>query len=98
MITRFMTFVDGSNLFGALKDIGVQVSNYDGLYRFIFRKALDIWRSRIDSSSPSQIPAQHTRVYWYVTSDMDTWDLTNDNTQRMLRDRFDIYFDVIFGF
>lgn len=89
MITRFMTFVDGSNLFGALKDIGVQVSNYDGLYRFIFHKALEIWRSRINSSCVSQVPAQHTRVYWYVTSDMDSWDLTNDNTQRMLRDRFD---------
>ncbi|MDO4558773.1 MAG: NYN domain-containing protein [Planctomycetia bacterium] len=84
-----MTFVDGSNLFGALRDVGVQISNYELLYRCIFHRALEVWRHRVDGGGLSSVPAIHSRVCWYVTSDMDQWELSNDNTRRMLRDRFD---------
>ena len=89
MMTRFMTFVDGSNLFGALRDIGVQINNYDLLYRCIFRKALEVWRRRVDCAGAATVPAIHSRVCWYVTSDMDQWELSSDNTRRMLRERFE---------
>lgn len=87
MHSRFMTFVDGSNLFGTLKHLAVRVDDYEALYDFIFRQAVKQWRESFESSVPAA--AQHMRVYWYVTSAMDDWDLTSPKAQLHLKDRFD---------
>jgi hypothetical protein len=39
-VRRFAIFVDGSNLYGTLKYLGVTVDDYANLYRFIFDKAI----------------------------------------------------------
>ncbi|MHB9023885.1 MAG: NYN domain-containing protein [Armatimonadota bacterium] len=85
-MSRFMTFVNGSNLFGAFKHLEVFVDDYESLYRFIFSQTADRWRDTFDATSPPQ--AQHVRVYWYVVDQMDEWDLENSKTRQHLAERF----------
>jgi hypothetical protein len=43
-VKRFALFVDGSNLFGALKALNVEVQDYEKLYGYIFEQARGVWR------------------------------------------------------
>lgn len=89
---RFAFFVDGSNLFGCLRDMGLLVDDYQPFYRHIFDRAIEYWR---DIAGVSEgCPAQLRRVYWYVIGSMDEWDLSDPNSQGHLRDRFDADKDV----
>lgn len=84
---RFALFVDGSNLFGSLKTMGIRVEDYEAFFQNIFRQAVGKWRSTIDGSG--QAHAQLHRVYWYEVGSMDQWDLVDPKTQAHLKDRFD---------
>ena len=42
-MARFAVFVDGSNLFGALKAMNLQVDDYESLYKYVFREAVAAW-------------------------------------------------------
>jgi uncharacterized LabA/DUF88 family protein len=85
-VTRFMMFVDGSNLFGTLKALGLQVDDYEGFYGSVFSDVVENWSEGIRGD----VPAAHLRrVYWYVVGTMDEWDLADPKAQAHLRDRFD---------
>jgi hypothetical protein len=84
---RFAVFVDGSNLFGSLKSMNVEVSDYEPFYRFIFDEAVRIWRESFNTVTP--IPAQLRRVYWYALGSIDQWDLANPKAQLHLHERFE---------
>ncbi len=86
MATRFMTFVDGSNLFGTMKHLNVRVDHYDRLYRHIFELAVKQWQSTFSTTGAM---AQHVRTYWYVVGSMDDWRLEDLKAQIHLRERFD---------
>lgn len=86
MAHRFAIFVDGSNLFGSLKAMGIRVDDYEKFYRFIFDEAVKVWRSTF--AADSNFSAQLHRVYWYVVGAMDEWDLSALKSQSHLHDQF----------
>lgn len=63
-MSRFAIFVDGSNLFGTLKHLGIEVNDCSSFYSYVFEKALERWRNTFfNGAAPT---AQLRRVYWYV--------------------------------
>ncbi len=88
MLSRFVTFVDGSNLDGTLTHLGVRVDDYGELYRYIFEQAVGHWGQTFAQGS-NWPTAQHSRIYWYVVGKMDEWDLDHNKTQDRLRYRYD---------
>src|SRR5450759_3028066 len=40
---RFALFVDGSNLFGALKAMNLEVHDYERFYSYLYREAQVVW-------------------------------------------------------
>lgn len=83
---RFMTFVNGSNLFTSFKHLDLYIDDYEDLFHYIFEQAVDWWRSTTSASTP--VPAQHVRIYWHVVETMDEWDLANTKTRQHLLERF----------
>jgi uncharacterized LabA/DUF88 family protein len=83
---RFVLFVDGSNLFGVLKGLNLEVHDYESFYRYIYREAVDLWADVTQQPAPA--PSQLRRVYWYVVGSMDDWDLSMPQSQLHLRERF----------
>jgi uncharacterized LabA/DUF88 family protein len=84
---RFTIFVDGSNLFGSLKHLGVRVDDYEKLYKFLFDIAVKSWRESFNS--PSDPPAQLVRTYWYTVGSIDEWNLGSAEVQAHLHARFE---------
>ncbi len=83
---RFALFVDGSNLFGALKTLNVEIQDYEKLYGYIFEQARTVWRQAARTGETA--PAELRRVYWYVVGSMDEWDLSLPQSQTALRNGF----------
>ncbi|MEI7834526.1 MAG: NYN domain-containing protein [bacterium] len=86
-MNRFMTFVNGSNLFTNFKHLDVFVDDYEALYRYIFTKTVERWRTTI-SPVNHPTPAINVRVYWHVVDVMEEWDLRNSRTRLHLQERF----------
>jgi uncharacterized LabA/DUF88 family protein len=86
-MVRFALFVDGSNLFGSLKSMGIEIEDYEAFYRHIFELALARWREAVDGGDA--IAGQLRRVYWYEVGSMDVWDLTDPKAQATLREWFE---------
>jgi uncharacterized LabA/DUF88 family protein len=85
-VTRFAIFVDGSNQFGSLKHLNLQVDNYEMFYRHVLQCALEVWRhSLIPNAAPI---AQLRRVYWYEVGAIDEWDLDSSKTQNYIKVQF----------
>ena len=42
-MARFAIFVDGSNVFGALKEMKLEVDDYELLYGYVFKEAHAVW-------------------------------------------------------
>lgn len=83
---RFALFVDGSNLFGALKTLNVEVQDYEKLYGYLFEQARSVWHQV--ARVPDNAPAELRRVYWYVVGSIDEWDLSLAQSQTALRNAF----------
>lgn len=84
---RFLMFVDGSNLSGSLRKMGLRVDDYETFFRHIFNLAASIWRSTANATSAP--PAQLLRVYWYELGTLDEWDLGDARAQATLREYFE---------
>jgi uncharacterized LabA/DUF88 family protein len=88
-----MTFVDGSNLFGTFRHLGIKIDDYDKLYQFIFAQAYDqLQRTALPKDNPEN--ARLLRVYWYVVGAIDQWKLDDPKAQKHLSERFDRDLDV----
>lgn len=85
-MTRFAIFVDGSNLFGALRSMGLEVDDYEALYGHLFKEAHLTW-ARVTHLA-GQPSAELRRVYWYAVGTMDDWDLSLPQSQTALRNAF----------
>lgn len=83
---RFALFVDGSNLFGSLKAMNLEVDDYEKLFAYIFTEAVSLWRHVTHQSEPCA--AELLRSYWYVVGSMDHWDLALPQSQTALRRAF----------
>lgn len=84
---RFVIFVDGSNLSGALRQMNVRVDDYEAFYRYLFDAAVETWRDTLNATSPQA--AQLVRTYWYELGTMDEWDLADAKAQATLREYFE---------
>lgn len=86
---RFVTFVDGSNLDGVLKNLNLRVDDYGAFYRHLFEESVRHWGRTFADGSPWPAP-QHSRIYWYVVGKMDEWDLNDPKAESRIRSRFDM--------
>lgn len=86
MTARFVTFVDGSNLYGVLRRLDIEVRDYEALYSYIFERAYQQWKCTWTGAVPA---AQHKRVFWHVVGDLDEWRLEEPQAQQYLRGQFD---------
>ncbi|MGB1562241.1 MAG: NYN domain-containing protein [Sinimarinibacterium flocculans] len=86
-MVRFAFFVDGSNLFGSLKGMGVEVDDYQAFYGYLFRSAEQQWRQAVGGSQSPVGVLQ--RIYWYQVGSLDAWNLDDAQAQAYLKERFD---------
>lgn len=84
--TRFAFFVDGSNLMGSLKKLGVQVDDYGTFFEHLLRQSVDAWQSSF--SDPGNATARLLRVNWYEVGSMDDWSLDDPKVEQSLKDAF----------
>jgi uncharacterized LabA/DUF88 family protein len=85
-MTRFAIFVDGSNLFGALRSMNLEVDDYEALYGHVFDEANSAWGHLTHQSGRTH--AELRRVYWYAVGSIDDWDLSLPQSQTALRNAF----------
>jgi uncharacterized LabA/DUF88 family protein len=83
---RFAFFVDGSNLYGSLRTMNLEINNYSQLYAHIYREAVSTWHEVTLQDAPPS--AQLRRVYWYAVGGIDDWDLQNPQSRAALRQAF----------
>ena len=62
-MTRFAFFVDGSNFFGSLKALGIEVDDYQSFFHHLYKAAEQQWRISV-GAGPSVVTLLQ-RVYWY---------------------------------
>ncbi len=83
---KFVFFVDGSNLMGSLKKLGVEVDDYGKFFQYLFTESVDLWRgSYFDSSTAA---ARLLRVNWYEVGTMDGWALDDPAVEASLKQAF----------
>ena len=85
-MARFAIFVDGSNVFGALKSMNLEVDDYEALYGYVFRETHAVWVGT--TGETDRIPSRLQRVYWYAVGSIDDWDLALPQSQTALRNAF----------
>jgi uncharacterized LabA/DUF88 family protein len=86
-MVRFAFFVDGSNLFGSLKAMSVEVEDYQAFFNHLYKIAEQQWRSSVSAGRVPDTLLQ--RVYWYQVGSIDDWNLSDAQAQAYLRERFD---------
>lgn len=84
---RFAFFVDGSNLFGSLKGMSVEVDDYEMFFGHLYDEAQKQWRQVTGAGAAPATVLQ--RVYWYQVGAMDDWNLDDAQAQAYLKERFD---------
>lgn len=84
---RFAIFVDGSNLFGSLKHLNMRVDDYEPFFKFIFEKAVEVWKTSLHGGVLP--PIELRRVYWYVVGTIDDWDMSDPKVQAHLKESFE---------
>ncbi|SPP63481.1 NYN domain-containing protein [Nitrospira lenta] len=86
-MARFAFFVDGSNLFGSLKGMGIEVDDYQTFFTYLFKVAEQQWRFSVGAGQSTITLLQ--RVYWYQVGSIDSWNLDEAQAQAYLRERFE---------
>jgi uncharacterized LabA/DUF88 family protein len=85
-MARFAIFVDGSNLFGAMKSMNLETDNYESLYGYLFKEAHSAWTEV--SRQTEKIGSELRRVYWYSVGSIDEWNLSLPQSQTALHTAF----------
>ncbi|MHB8174192.1 MAG: NYN domain-containing protein [Nitrospirota bacterium] len=83
---KFTEFVDGSNLFGSLRTMNLEVKDYESLFGYIFIEAAKLWNEK--TLQTAQVQVELYRTYWYVVGTIDTWDLSLPQSQSALKNSF----------
>jgi len=86
-MVRFAFFVDGSNLFGSLKGMNVEVEDYQAFFNHLYKIAEEQWRLSVNAGHGPDTLLQ--RVYWYQVGSIDDWNLSDAQAQAYLHERFD---------
>lgn len=91
-MTKFIVFIDGSNLFGSLRKLNLHVSRYEDFFNHILTKAIDSWHSSMISGEKED--ARLVRVLWYEVGSIDEWDLSDSRVAATLKEWFDADLDL----
>ncbi|PHV09518.1 NYN domain-containing protein [Chitinimonas sp. BJB300] len=83
---KFAEFVDGSNLYGSLRAMNLEVIDYEKLFSFLFDEAVQLWTEK--TRIHGQVPTQLHRIYWYVVGKIDNWDLSQFQAQAALKSAY----------
>jgi uncharacterized LabA/DUF88 family protein len=86
-MVRFAFFVDGSNLFGSLKEMGIEVDDYQSFFTYLFKAAEQQWHTSVNAGQ--SVATMLQRIYWYQVSSIDSWNLDDAQAQAFLHERFD---------
>lgn len=89
---RFALFVDGSNLFGSLKSMNLEVDNYEKFFSYVHKESVTYWQAVTHTAV--SVPTQLRRIYWYVVGTIDQWDLSLPQSHTALRKAFDLDKDI----
>lgn len=84
-MVRFAIFVDGSNLFGSIKRLGLDIQDYEKFYLFILAQAINYWNESV-VNGPEK--GRLIRVLWYEVGSIDEWDLNDPISIDTLRTWF----------
>lgn len=85
-MARFALFVDGSNLYGSLRGMDLDVTDYEALFGYIYDEARTAWHLTTRQSELAH--SQLQRTYWYHVGSIDDWDLSNFQSHLVLKDAF----------
>lgn len=85
-MTKFIIFVDGSNLFGSLKKLDLRVSDYEKFFTHIIKCSINYWKGSVFGDEET---IRLIRVIWYEVGSIDDWDLNDAKVQVLLRNWFD---------
>lgn len=88
-MNRFSIFVDGSNLFGSLKKLNLQVTNYESFYHHIFTEGLKMWQTGTALTNPAHLSSSLLRTFWYVLGSIDYIDTNDAKLQAFFKELFD---------
>lgn len=83
---RVALFVDGSNLHGTMRNLGIEITEHQALFRLIFQETA---RHLGEFILPAPPPIQFSRAYWYVVGSMDQWNFEDERARKHLRERFE---------
>ncbi len=86
-MVRFAFFVDGSNLFGSLKGMGISVEDYEAFFKYVYKNVEQQWRTAVGAGQNTLTILQ--RIYWYQLGSIDDWNLDDAQAQAYLHERFD---------
>lgn len=81
-MTRFNIFVDGSNLFGSLRNLNLRVEEYEKFFTYILEQAVASWGVSVISGTKD---TRLIRVLWYVVGSIDDWDLDDPENEKKIR-------------
>jgi uncharacterized LabA/DUF88 family protein len=85
---RFALFVDGSNLYGSLRSMNLEVSDYENFFAHVHDEACNAWLKLTRTSGAQHATTQLQRVYWYTVGSIDEWDLALPQSQAALKKAF----------
>lgn len=85
-MARFAVFVDGSNLYSALKSMNLEVDDYEGLFGYVFLEAHGTWTKITHQTD--RVASELRRVYWYTVGTMDEWNLSLPQSHTALKSAF----------
>src|SRR5688572_5693800 len=84
---RVVVFVDGPNLYGSLRALNLDVTDYQSFYGYVHDEAVRLWQARARVSG-SGVTTQLRRVYWYAVGSIDQWDLSLPQSRSALEKAF----------
>jgi uncharacterized LabA/DUF88 family protein len=85
---RFALFVDGSNLYGSLRSMNLEVSDYEKFFAHVHDEACNAWLKLTRTSGGPHATTHLRRVYWYTVGSIDDWDLSLPQSRAALRKSF----------
>ena len=88
---RFAYFVDGSNLSGVLREMQLNVDDYETFFTYLHGKTTKY----LEDIRRVKLAAVMQRVYWYAVGTMDDWDLASPKAQDAIRRWFENTDEVV---
>ncbi|MCY4046682.1 MAG: NYN domain-containing protein [Candidatus Dadabacteria bacterium] len=84
---RFAAFVDGPNLMGSFRNLGLNIDDYQSFYNFVMRRAVAEWSKCVVGECETTTLVW--RVFWYQIGSIDELRFDNPAFEESLRRNFE---------